>query len=69
MLGSAARIATQLPSVAGAGLRLAGDLLRVAAGSSDVAPAPNDKRFADPAWAENPVYRRLAQAYLAATRR
>jgi polyhydroxyalkanoate synthase len=58
MLGSAARIATQLPNVARAGLQLAGDLLRVAAGSSDVQPARNDWRFANPTWAENPLYRR-----------
>ena len=28
------------------------------------ARARSDKRFADPAWADNPVYRRLLQAYL-----
>jgi polyhydroxyalkanoate synthase subunit PhaC len=42
----------------------AGRLLDVAAGRSDVAPDRGDKRFADPAWADNPVYRRLLQAYL-----
>jgi polyhydroxyalkanoate synthase subunit PhaC len=42
----------------------AGRLLDVAAGRSDVTPDRGDKRFADPAWADNPVYRRLLQAYL-----
>ncbi|ADB75055.1 PHA/PHB synthase family protein [Geodermatophilus obscurus] len=44
---------------------LAGQLAQIAAGTSDVAPSKRDKRFADPAWTENPVLRRLVQAYLA----
>jgi polyhydroxyalkanoate synthase len=44
--------------------RVAADLARVTIGSSDVVPSPRDRRFADPAWAENPIYRRWAQAYL-----
>jgi polyhydroxyalkanoate synthase subunit PhaC len=39
-------------------------LVDVATGHSDLAPAPSDKRFADAAWADNPVYRRVVQAYL-----
>ena len=34
-------------------------------GLSEVAPEPNDKRFTDPAWSENPVYKRMMQGYLA----
>jgi polyhydroxyalkanoate synthase subunit PhaC len=45
--------------------RLGLDSLRVLRGTTDIAPAPKDKRFADPAWTQNPVYRRLAQEYLA----
>jgi polyhydroxyalkanoate synthase len=45
-------------------LRVATDLAKVAIGSSDVSPAPRDRRFADPAFAENPLYRRWAQTYL-----
>jgi polyhydroxyalkanoate synthase len=45
-------------------LRVATGLAKVAIGTSDVSPAPRDKRFADPAFAENPLYRRWAQAYL-----
>ena len=35
------------------------------AGLSEVAPEPSDKRFSDPAWAENPLYKRVLQGYLA----
>ena len=45
-------------------LRALLELVEVALGSSQVAPAERDKRFQDPAWRENPVYRRLAQSYL-----
>ncbi len=44
--------------------RLAADTLRILAGKSDRAPGKGDRRFADPAWAQNPAYRRLSQEYL-----
>ncbi|GAC1338527.1 MAG: class II poly(R)-hydroxyalkanoic acid synthase [Candidatus Dormibacteria bacterium] len=47
------------------GFQLAGHLVRVAAGSSTVVADPKDRRFADPAFADNPLYRRLMQTYLA----
>ncbi len=37
---------------------------RILRGNAEVAPSPKDKRFADPAWSGNPVYRRWAQLYL-----
>ncbi len=40
------------------------ELLRVAVGRSDVAPARGDRRFTDSAWRHNLVFRRLMQAYL-----
>jgi poly[(R)-3-hydroxyalkanoate] polymerase subunit PhaC len=43
--------------------RLMGAWTEVALGVSDVEVA-KDKRFADPAWSENPFFRRLAQTYL-----
>jgi polyhydroxyalkanoate synthase len=46
------------------GGRLARELLRVSLGTSSVAPAKGDRRFADPTWEQNPVYRRVEQAYL-----
>ena len=41
------------------------DLMQVAAGTSEIKPEPNDHRFADPAFSENPFYVRVMQAYLA----
>jgi polyhydroxyalkanoate synthase len=60
-----ARAAGAVPTVLGAGVRLAGELTRVAVGRSAVAPPKGDRRFTDRTWAENPGYRRLMQAYLA----
>ena len=45
--------------------RLGSELVRIAVGRSELAPAKGDRRFADPAWTENPAYRRIEQAYLA----
>src|SRR5215813_14317558 len=42
-----------------------GELGRIAAGGSELAPDAKDKRFADPAWKESAAYRALAQGYLA----
>jgi polyhydroxyalkanoate synthase len=54
-----------LPRVARVSAALAAEMARVAAGVSEVDAARGDWRFADPAWNENPAYRRLKQAYLA----
>jgi len=45
---------------------LVAELARAGAGISELAPANGDRRFADPAWARNPLLRRIMQAYLAA---
>jgi len=47
---------------------LATELGQIAAGRSELAPNRKDRRFADPAWSQNPVLRRLMQAYLAGSR-
>ena len=47
---------------------LAAEFARVAAGASGLAPGARDRRFADPAWRDNPLLRRTAQAYLAVGR-
>jgi polyhydroxyalkanoate synthase subunit PhaC len=68
--GSGLRLAAALASrprlVAGRGRWLAGELARVAMGSSQLQPSRRDRRFADPGWAGNPLLRRTMQAYLAA---
>jgi len=52
-------------SVASSGLTFSAELLSILSGRSDVTPEKGDWRFKDPTWSENPVYRRIAQAYLA----
>ena len=48
-------------------VRLGGHTLRIVRGTDQIAPAPRDRRFADPTWSLHPGYRRLAQSYLAVT--
>ena len=40
------------------------DLLRIGLGTSEVAPDKGDKRFADPAWRENPLFKMTMETYL-----
>jgi polyhydroxyalkanoate synthase len=63
LLGALADLADPWP-VTTESVRAAVELARVAIGTSEVAIPPRDKRFADPAWRENPLYRRWAQGYL-----
>jgi len=51
-----------------AGGHLLSQMAQIMLGGSDLTPDPKDKRFADTAWAENPIFRRLGQSYLAWTR-
>jgi polyhydroxyalkanoate synthase len=62
---AAANLAGRPRTVARRGAGLAAELTRIAIGRSEVEPAKGDRRFKDPAWAGNPAFRRLAQAYLA----
>src|ERR1700730_6147364 len=41
------------------------ELIAILSGSSKLAAAPGDRRFADAAWQENPLYRICLQTYLA----
>lgn len=45
--------------------QVAGDLARIVRGTDGLRPHPKDKRFLDPAWTDNPLYRRLGQGYVA----
>jgi len=49
-------------------LGLGKELGKIVIGRSDITPEKKDKRFADPAWKENPIYSRACQAYLAAAK-
>ncbi len=62
----AAALAARPGLVAGRTRQLLGELSRVAAGTSALQPSRRDRRFTDPAWAGNPVLRRVMQGYLAA---
>ena len=46
-------------------LALTAELANIAAGKSAITPARRDRRFADPAWSENPLLKRTVQTYLA----
>ena len=47
------------------GVRLAGQTASIVRGTGEGGPSPKDKRFNDSAWELNPVYRRVAQEYVA----
>jgi polyhydroxyalkanoate synthase subunit PhaC len=68
--GAGLRLAASLalrPQLVGARAAAFGaELGRIATGRSQVAPDRKDRRFADPAWSQNPVLKRAMQAYLAA---
>src|SRR3954464_2852682 len=61
-------LARQPGTVAKRTSELVGEIGKVAAGSSELAPGKKDKRFADPAWTGNPLLRRAMQAHLATAR-
>ena len=59
-------LAKQPRTVASQTTGLVQELISVVRGSSEIAPAKGDKRFADAAWRANPFLKRTMQAYLAA---
>jgi class II poly(R)-hydroxyalkanoic acid synthase len=64
----ATNLAKQPGLVASRATTLGKELGSIAMGRSDIAPAKGDKRFADPAWKDNPLLKRTMQAYLAANK-
>ena len=66
LLRLAAGLARRPGFTGGQAARLGIELGRIAAGRSEVAADPRDRRFADPAWTDNPFLRRSVQAYLTA---
>ena len=68
LLGAIREVGTVLThtgALGRSGRKLAGELGRIALGTSRVAPEPKDWRFQDPTWRDSPLYRRLGQSYLA----
>ncbi len=55
-------------AVAKATVALSADLVRIALGRSEICPERGDWRFKDATWSDNPLYKRLAQTYLASCR-
>jgi polyhydroxyalkanoate synthase len=64
----AAKLALRPDTVARRGAGLAAELARIAAGRSQLEPPARDRRFKDPAWSQNPLFRALLQSYLATGR-
>src|SRR5208282_6651698 len=60
-----AHLASEPSTVAARALELWLELGQIAAGISTVAPEAGDKRFADSAWSQHPLYHRMMQTYLA----
>jgi len=60
-----AQLASRPAAVAARALQLWLELGQVAAGVSALTPEAGDKRFADPAWSQHPLYNRVMQSYLA----
>ena len=56
-------LARKLRPVASRAASLGRELVSIAGGRSDVAPANGDKRFTDPAWQDKPLLKRTMQAY------
>src|SRR5215831_19843196 len=61
----AARALTHPKPLRGRATTLARELGQIVAGRSKREPAASDRRFADPAFRQHPIYRRLMQSYLA----
>jgi polyhydroxyalkanoate synthase subunit PhaC len=62
----ALNLARQPRKVVSRAADLSRELVSIAEGRSELAPAKGDKRFADPAWRGNPLLKRTMQSYLAA---
>lgn len=67
-IGGLAAAVGQGRVVAREAVALGGELARVVAGRSEIAPEKGDRRFSDPTWTQNPLYARIGRGYLAADR-
>ena len=60
-----AGLARRPQRVAGRTLGLAAELAKIGVGRSELEPHEKDRRFAEEAWAKNPLFKRTLQCYLA----
>lgn len=58
-------LASHPMALARAQTSLALEIARIALGLSRLKPAPDDRRFTDPAWTHHPLFKRVLQSYLA----
>src|SRR5687768_6489194 len=65
LLGALGQVMGRPRNVARSSAALTVELARIGLGRTPVDYAPKDWRFANPAWTENPLFRRLGQSYLA----
>jgi len=69
LLGAVAMMIRQTTTNPQASMKFAGRMtkenVKILLGKSERAPDPKDRRFKDPAWANNPFYKRGLQTYLA----
>ncbi|XAY06916.1 Poly(3-hydroxyalkanoate) polymerase subunit PhaC [Paraconexibacter sp. AEG42_29] len=66
LVKTAARVGLRPDRVARRAASFTKDVAEITRGSSEIAPPRGDKRFADPAWQKNWLFRRVAQTYIAA---
>ncbi len=60
-----ANLAKRPQRVAGRTLGLAAELAKIGVGRSEIEAHEKDRRFAEEAWAKNPLFKRILQSYLA----
>jgi polyhydroxyalkanoate synthase len=60
-----ARAVAQPGPLTNEAVRLVGGIVDVLKGTDEFDPGPKDRRFKDPAWRENPLYKRWMQGYVA----
>lgn len=65
MLNLFGKAVTSPRKVVGHTLNFGQEVIKSVTGESELKPEKGDKRFRDPAWASNPLYRVVLQAYLA----
>ena len=64
MLSSLAKVVTPQALIR-ENINFTSEMVKIMLGMSEIEPQKKDKRFADTAWKDNPLYKRIGQSYLA----